>query len=142
MKLLIWRAVLSFRRLPTRTRIILTAHFNLEKITKAYLDEGTFYVQVLANYASGAQQARPLLNKPATLDVLYANGGLTSTLGHPFLAYEPRAQGFYNPAEWEANMEKIKLGRRGENDVYWFLDSKADVDAKWEKFLAAKTRCR
>jgi imidazolonepropionase-like amidohydrolase len=111
---------------------------NLEEMINAYLMEGTFYVQVLANYALGAKQARPFLNKPASLDVIYANGGLTSTLGHPFLAYEPRAMGFFNYADWEANMEKIKLSRIGENQVYWFLDSKADVDAKWEKFLAQK----
>lgn len=112
--------------------------FNLEKVSRAYLEEGTFYVQVLANYASGAKQAKPFLNKPSNLDVIYANGGLTSTLGHPFLAYEPRALGFYNYADWEANMEKIKLSRIGENQVYWFLDSVADVDAKWEKFVAQK----
>lgn len=112
--------------------------FNLEKMTEAYLAEGTFYVQVLTNYATGAKLARPFLNKPATLDAVYANGGLTSTLGHPFLAYEPRALGFYVPADWAANMEKIKLGRKGENNVYWFLDSVAEADAKWEKFLAQK----
>jgi imidazolonepropionase-like amidohydrolase len=112
--------------------------FNLEKVIKDYLDEGTFYVQVLGNYASGAQQAKPFLNKPSSPDVIYANGALTSTLGHPFIAYEPRALGFYNPADWNANMDKIKLGRTGENNVYWFFDSKADVEAKWEKFLAQK----
>lgn len=112
--------------------------FNLDKLSKEYIAEGTFYVQVLGNYATGAKHARSLLNQPSTLDAVYANGGLTSTLGHPFLVYEPRALGFYNPAEWNANMEKIKLGRRGENNVYWFLDSIADVDAKWDKFLAQK----
>ena len=112
--------------------------FNLEKIINAYLDEGTFYVQVFANYALGAKQAKPFLNTPSSLDVIYANGGLTSTLGHPFMAYEPRAAGFYNYADWEKNMDKIKLSRIGENQVYWFLDSKTDVDAKWEKFLAQK----
>jgi imidazolonepropionase-like amidohydrolase len=112
--------------------------FNLQKIINDYLSEGTFYVQVLANYALGAKQAKPFLNKPSSLDVIYANGGLTSTLGHPFLAYEPRALGFYNYADWEKNMDKIKVSRIGENEVYWFLDSKADVDAKWEKFLAQK----
>lgn len=112
--------------------------FNLEKTINDYLSEGTFYVQVLCNYATGAKQARPFLNKPTSLDVVYANGGLTSTLGHPFLAYEPRATGFYNPADWDKNMEKIKLSRIGENNVYWFFDSKSDVDAKWEKFLAQK----
>jgi imidazolonepropionase-like amidohydrolase len=112
--------------------------FNLKNVINAYLNEGTFYVQVLTNYATGAQQAKPFFNKPGALDVIYANGGLTSTLGHPFLAYEPRALGFFNPADWNANMEKIKLGRKGENDVYWFFDSKSYVDEKWDKFLAQK----
>ena len=112
--------------------------FNLEKIINAYLEEGTFYVQVLANYALGAKQAKPFLNKPSSLDVVYANGGFTSTLGHPFLAYEPRALGFYNYTDWETNMDKIKVSRKGENEVYWFVDSKSDVDAKWGKFLAQK----
>ena len=111
---------------------------NLQQIVNAYLQEGTFYVQVLANYALGAKQARPFLNKPESLDVIYANGGLTSTLGHPFMAYEPRAMGFFDYTKWEENMDKIKLSRIGENEVYWFFDSKSDVDAKWEKFLAQK----
>lgn len=46
--------------------------------------------------------------------------------------------GFYNPTDWEKNMDKIKLSRIGENNVYWFFDSKADVNNKWEKFLAQK----
>lgn len=116
----------------------LDGEFNLEKIIKDYLAEGTFYVQVLGNYAGGARAAKPFLNKPASVDAVYANGGLTSTLGHPFLAYEPRAQGFFNPADWDANMDKIRLGRIGENQVYWFFDSRADVDAKWAKFIAQK----
>lgn len=116
----------------------LDGNFNLANTINAYLDEGTFYVQVLANYAIGARQAKQSLNTPSSLDVVYANGGLTSTLGHPFLAYEPRALGFYNYADWEKNMDKIKLSRIGENEVYWFLDSKADVDMKWEKFIAQK----
>lgn len=109
--------------------------FNTEKLINEYLSEGVFYVQVLTNYASGAKQTKPLLNKPTSLDVIFANGGLTSTLGHPFMAYETFAAGFYNPAEWEKNIEAIKKSRIGENDAYWFFDSKADVDARWDKFL-------
>ena len=111
---------------------------DLDRISQAYLDEGTFYVQVLGNYASGAKQARPLLNKPSTLDVSYANGMLTCTYGHPFMVYEPLAMGIYNPAEAFQRIAEIKKSRRAENNSYWFLDSKADVDAKWEKILAAK----
>lgn len=111
---------------------------DLERMSKAYLDEGTFYVQVLGNYATGAKLARPFLNKPATLDVSYANGMLTSTYGHPFMVYEPFALGIYDYAEALRRAEEIKKSRRGENNAYWFLDTKADVDRKWEKILAAE----
>lgn len=111
---------------------------DLDKISRAYLDEGTFYVQVLANHASGARQAKPFLNKPSALDVIYANGMLTCTYGHPFMVYEPLSMGIYNPADAYRRIPEIKKSRLAENDVYWFLDTKADVDAKWEKILASK----
>lgn len=116
----------------------LDGKYNLDKMIGAYLAEGTFYVQVLTNSQTGAAEAKPFLNKPESLDVIYAHGGLTSMFGHPFLAYEPRAQGFYSWAETQANLEKIKQKRIVENDAYWFFDSIADVDAKWNKFLAGK----
>ena len=112
--------------------------FNLEKTVKAYLDEGTFYVQVMGNHATNAKITRPLLNKPSTLDVVYANAMLTCTYGHPFMVYEPLAIGIYNPAEAFKRIEEVKKSRRAENEAYVFLDSKADVDRKWEKILATK----
>ncbi len=111
---------------------------NLDKLANLYLTEGTFYVQVLGNYSSGAKQARSFVNKPGTIDVSYANGMLTNTYGHPFLVYEPYALGIYNYADIKPRIEEIKKSRRGENDVYWFLDSRADVDAKWPTILATK----
>lgn len=111
---------------------------NLEKTVRAYLAEGTFYVQVLGNHQTGAKQARPLLNKPSTLDVVYANAMLTCTFGHPFMVYEPLAMGIYNPADAFKRIEEVKKSRRAENNSYVFLDSKADVDAKWERILATK----
>ena len=111
---------------------------DLERVAKAYLKEGTFYVQVLGNYGSGAKQARPLLNKPSTLDASYANGMLTSTYGHPFMVYEPFAMGIYDYSEALRRVEEIKKSRRAENNAYWFLDSRADVDEKWANILAAQ----
>lgn len=110
----------------------------LEKIVKDYLDEGTFYVQVLGNHAKGAAAARPFLNKPSTLDASYANAMLTSTYGHPFMVYEPLAMGIYDPAEAFKRIEEVKKSRLAENSAYVFLDSKADVDRKWENILATK----
>ena len=111
---------------------------DLDRISRAYLDEGTFYVQVLGNNATGAKLARPFLNQPSTVDASYANGSLTGTYGHPFMVYEPLAMGIYNYAETVRRTDEIKKSRRAENNAYWFLDSIADVDAKWEKILAAQ----
>lgn len=110
----------------------------LDAMVKNYLNEGTFYVQVLGNHGSGAKQARPFLNKPSTLDVVYANGMLTCTYGHPFMVYEPFELGIYNQAEAFKRIVEVKKSRRAENSAYWFLDSKTDVDAKWNKILADK----
>jgi imidazolonepropionase-like amidohydrolase len=111
--------------------------FQLTEQANNYVQEGTAYVMVLTNYSTGAQENRPSFNKPGALDVLYANGGITSTLGHPFMAYEPRAIGIN--AWWDpSKLETIKKSRTGEGKVYWFFDSVADVDAKWDAVLQAK----
>jgi imidazolonepropionase-like amidohydrolase len=111
---------------------------NLDHVRDAYIAEGTFYVQVLTNTATGADAVRAQFNRPCALDVAYANGGLTSTLSHPFLAYEPRGGlGMYDGSQWKAHWTEIRASRRLENNAYWFIDSIADLDAKWPRFLAS-----
>lgn len=112
--------------------------YGLEKTINDYLKEGTFYVQVLGNYAAGAKAAKPFLNKPSSVDAVYANGMLTCTYGHPFMVYEPLAMGIYSPAEAFGRVEEVKKSRLAENRAYWFFDSKADVDAKWQRYIATK----
>jgi imidazolonepropionase-like amidohydrolase len=113
----------------------LDGEYNLVNITNKYIDEGVMYVMVLANYIEGARANRKIFNRAGTLDVLYANGGLTCTLGHPFLSYEPNMM---NLEQWWLKpelMDSIKKSRKAANDAYWFMDSKADVDAKWETYM-------
>jgi len=107
--------------------------WNLDKVRDDYLREGTFYVQVLTNTATGAAEVRSRFNRPCDLDVLYANGGLTSTLSHPFLAYEPRAMRIQG--DWAAHAAEIRKSRLRENNAYWFFDSLSDVESKWPKVL-------
>jgi imidazolonepropionase-like amidohydrolase len=114
----------------------LDAPSSVDALREAYVREGTFYVQVLTNSRSGADAARAQFNRPCALDVAYANGGLTSTLSHPFLAYEPFAMGLFNPREWRAHAAEIRKSRLRENNAYWFIDTEADVDAKWPRILA------
>jgi hypothetical protein len=112
--------------------------FNLDAMVAAYVKEGTFYVQVLTNTQTGAHQVYWQFNHPCALDVAYANGGLTSTLSHPFQAYEPRAAGFYDPSVWRQHWAEIRKSRKLENDAYWFIDSVPDLTAKWPGILAGR----
>jgi hypothetical protein len=114
----------------------LDGSFNLDRVRDAYVREGTFYVQVLTNSTTGGAAVRSRFNRPCEIDVAYANGGLTSTLSHPFLAYEPRAMQIQG--DWSAHAAEIRSSRLRENNSYWFLDSAADVEAKWPKILAAR----
>ena len=116
----------------------LDAPSTVEALRDAYVREGTFYVQVLTNTQTGAQAARPRFNRPCALDVVYGNGGLTSTLSHPFMAYEPYAMGLYNSREWRGRAAEIRKSRLRENDAYWFIDTETDLHAKWPKILAGR----
>lgn len=104
---------------------------------RKFVEEGTMYVMVLTNYASNAVANRQLFNKPNTLDVLYANGGITYTGQHPSFAYERITSGI---AEWwlPENTKIIQASRKAQGDAYWFFDSVADVDKSWSAYLASK----
>lgn len=115
---------------------LLDGPYGLPEMIQHYLRDGVYYVQVLTNSQTGAQQAKPLLNQPRSVDAVYANGGLTSTLGHPFTAYEPRALGLYDYTQWAPNHDRIAHSRLLEHDAYWFFDNLADVAAQWPRFLA------
>jgi hypothetical protein len=110
--------------------------FGLDEMRRAYRDEGTFYVQVLTNTTRGAEQVRDRFLVRCSIDVVYANGGLTSTLSHPFLAYEPRAMGLFD--DWEAHAAEIRQSRIRERDAYWFNDDEAVLAEKWPRILAAE----
>lgn len=112
----------------------LDGEFGLAAVRDAYLAEGTFYVQVLTNTTTGAARVRSQFDGPCSLDVVYANGGVTSTLSHPFLAYEPRAMGLFT--DLEAHADEIRASRIRENDAYWFVDGAEDLARKWPDIQA------
>lgn len=116
----------------------LDATYNLNEMASEYLKEGTLYVQVLGNYGSGAVQVRKVLQKENKLEVTYANALLTATYGHGFYPYEPLAMGIYSPADQIKYKDSIMKSRLAENNAYIFLDSVADVDAKWPLILKYK----
>lgn len=107
-----------------------------EKAAQDFLAEGTFYSQVLTNRASAAESTRDFFLRPETIDVSTANGGITGTLGHPFLAYEPRQMGL-PPDEWAEKRDSIASSRILLGDAYWFVDSMKDLERTWPDVIAA-----
>ncbi len=110
---------------------------SLEEMLPRFIEDGIFYVQVLNNHASKIADFRNDFNSSNTIDVVYSNGGLTATLGHPFVAYETQAMGLH----WSAiftQRDRIMESRLAENDAYWFLDSRDDVLEKWDDIIASK----
>ena len=108
----------------------------LEGFVDTYLKDGIFYVQILTNLASGAAAVRDRFVGPASLDVIYANGGITGTGGHPSLLYESIALGLFSQVQVQARLEELEQRRTLEGDAYWLVDTVADLDAKWEAILA------
>ncbi|MCU0439887.1 MAG: hypothetical protein MUC49_18540 [Raineya sp.] len=109
----------------------LDGSWRLKEMVQEYLKEGVFYVQILGNHGSNTENTRKILQQMNTLEATYANGILTSTYGHGFYPYEPMAMGIYAPILQIKYADSIKKSRIVENNAYYFLDSKEDVDKKW-----------
>lgn len=94
-----------------------------------YIENGVFYAADLTNPYSEIHQIRDWFKRDATLDVAFANGGITSTGSHPTGAMER----IFTDKE-KITLDNLEL----ENDAYWFFDTKNDVENKWPKFLEQK----
>lgn len=114
---------------------MLSSNFEATQTVKKYLYEGIFYVQVLGNNTQEGQKLSAQFNKPNTVDVAYAHGGLTSTHGHPFMIFEPLAMGLFTREDILENRQAISKSRRMEKKSYWFFDTLSDVETKWPEYI-------
>ena len=108
-----------------------------DSIYQAYVDEGTFYVQVLTNHQSRYLRVKDSLNRTGKIDAAFAHGGLTSTGGHPHTLYETQALGYSWRAMFDPEKkDEILRGRSSADDAYYLIDSLDDLDAKWDAILS------
>ena len=112
--------------------------YNSKQMVEKYLRDGIFYVKVLNNSHTGAQQVASLVNNPTSVDVSFAHGGLTANYGHPIEIYERVALGYYTPKQWEENAAQIRESRRAEGNAYYIIDTATDLERKWLSILAAR----
>ena len=108
-------------------------------IAGRYLSEGTFYALVLTDEAERANGVRATFDTPETMDVAYAHGGFTSSSSHPGPTYELIALGYYDGRPvTRAMYDEAVESRLNLGDAYWNVDTVADLDDAWPRFLAQR----
>ena len=103
--------------------------YNLANQIRAYLRDGIYYVKIPNSIQQFSSQIADKLNHPASIDVVFANGGLTSSGGHPVRLYEEiLSQNAYRGVAkgWF------------DDKAYFILDNEADLETKWPRIVAAR----
>jgi hypothetical protein len=97
-----------------------------------YLADGIFYIKNPNSIPFTTKKIADKINIPASVDVVYANGGLTPTGGHPSGLYSYLLTTIYKKAitGW--------TNRSMEGNAYYIIDSKKDFEKKWPFILADK----
>ena len=54
-----------------------------ERTIRSYLEQGIFYVMIQTNVPDAPAKVKGLINRPGSIDVLFANGSFTAPGGHP-----------------------------------------------------------
>ncbi len=99
---------------------------NLPKVIATYLEHGIFYVKNPNNLPRDRETVAPLVNLPDSIDITFANGGWTSTGGHPMEI----AKRLLDRELWAE--------RDGEGGFYWTADTRDQVKRSWAAYLAQK----
>lgn len=110
------------------------ALYNLGDVRRLFLMAGVFYVQALTNSRAGRLQITDSVNTPRSIDVVYADGAVTASGGHPQMLYESLGL-FQQFANTPARQLEAAQSRAREGETYHTLDSLAELPA-----LAARLR--
>jgi hypothetical protein len=97
-----------------------------------YLKDGVFYVKNPNNVKPWTDKLRDKINSVHSLDASFANGGLTSTGGHPEILYEERLRMHLGAL--------IDNAPRGwfKNKSYFNIDSEKDFENQWSRIKEGK----
>jgi hypothetical protein len=108
----------------------------MDMTLQSYWQENVFYLQIPGNKRAEREEATPRLNQFDSPDAVFGNGGITCTLGKPFLEYEGPANNVRNPQMWAAKYDDLKNQRKMLGDGYWFVDNKKALADSWDKIKA------
>jgi hypothetical protein len=97
-----------------------------------YLSDGIFYIKNPNSIPFTTLKIAGRINKPEAVDVVFANGGLTATGGHPTGLYNYLLSTIY---------KKSILGwtnRSLEGHAFYVIDSKENIEKKWPFIMVDK----
>lgn len=96
---------------------------NFQEQIDDFLNKGIFYAKNLNSLPRFTVRIRPFINRPNSIDISYANGGLTATGGHPVQLFDGLANGGQLPNVTAKDMP---------NEAYFIIDDEKDFAEKWQ----------
>ena len=107
--------------------------WNIDAVVGRYLEDGVFYVKIPGNIGEFTDRIRSRINLPTSVDVIFSNGGLTATGGHPAPLYEEVLAG----SRYAPRLGPIEKGWF-KNRAYFFINSEHNLLEKWKLILSGK----
>lgn len=105
---------------------------DFELINERYLADGIFYVKNPNSIPFTTNKIKSRINLPGSVDVVYANGGITAYGGHPVILYQYLLTTIYKTVlpGWTV--------RSLEGQAYHQINQKEELEKKWPFILADK----
>ena len=98
----------------------------IDELIQKYLQDGIYYVKNPNNLPKARASLLNKINIPTSVDVAFANGGLTASGGHPLGIVKRNLERGAKPEDW------------AEGGFYFIVDKLADLDRKWGRVLAGE----
>ena len=98
----------------------------IDEVIRTYIKDGIFYVKNPNNLPTAKTKLSGKINISSSIDVVFANGGITASGGHPLGVVRRNLDRGAPPSDW------------AEGGFYFIVDNLADLDRKWEKVLSGK----
>lgn len=107
--------------------------WDLDAVAMRYLRDGVYYVKNPNSIREFTSQIAGRINKPSSIDVVFANAGLTASGGHPAPLYEHMLR----EARYRAVIGEVSPGWFNDRG-YVVIDSPEDLQRKWSSVVEGK----
>jgi hypothetical protein len=103
---------------------------DIDVFIERYLSDGIFYIKNPNSIPFATNKIKSKINHPRSVDVLYANGGITAKGGHPTTLYNYMLGTTYKKAlpGW--------TNKSFEGEAYYLINSKEELEKKWPFILS------